>query len=438
LEPLELAYNLILNTAGYGVLPYLWSKAKDDPIFMEGRLGGFDLPPSIEKRPRLWFHAASVGEVTGAIPTLHAAHSRLPHAAIFLSVATLQGFRFAKKQLPGWTHVLPFPLDFPWVIKRAFNQLQPDLYVTFESEFWPNLYRFLERKGVPAVLLNGRISSRSARRYRNLKPLFQPVFERFRWLAMHSEEDRRNILTLGVPAEKTVVLGSSKYDGLSLRARPEKTHQWRGILSLPEDIPVVVAGSLRRSECLELMEVFQALRKIDERVVGIFVPRHLEQIPNMVQWLQEREIPFQLLSHIEAGEEKRRCCVVLVDRIGILFELYALGDLIFCGGTLEPIGGHNILEPAAWKKPVFYGPHLQKVPDEHRILQALKGSFPVHDDQDLQQQWSYWIRHLSELKPHGEMAGKALETLGGVAAKQVELLVSALPPETLKPLASGH
>jgi 3-deoxy-D-manno-octulosonic-acid transferase len=116
-----------------------------------------------------------------------------------------------------------------------------------------------------------------------------------------------------------------------------------------------------------------------------------------------------------------------VDRIGILFELYGLGDLIFCGGTMEPIGGHNILEPAAWEKPVFYGPHLQKVINEHNILQSFGGSFVANNSDELRRQWSRWIRDLPALEQHGRMAREALGKLGGSAVKQVELILNTIP-----------
>jgi 3-deoxy-D-manno-octulosonic-acid transferase len=152
----------------------------------------------------------------------------------------------------------------------------------------------------------------------------------------------------------------------------------------------------------------------------------MTQIPPMIKWLDDRKIDFQLLSQIETGGPKRSASVILVDRIGILFDLYALGDLIFCGGTLEPFDGHNIMEPAAWGKPVFYGPHLQKVADEHNILQAFNGSFLVQDSRELLEQWSYWLQHPSELRRYGENAKEALLKLGGVSARQVEIVMHAL------------
>lgn len=427
MQTVEYIYNIVLNTVGYGIIPFVWKKSELDPTFFKGRLGRYEIHADQQQgRPRIWFHTVSVGEVTGAVPTLCALHERLPESSIFLSTGTPQGYHFAQAQLPRWVRVVPFPLDFPWILKRTFQSLQPDLYVAMESEFWPNLFRYLREREIPSILLNGRLSSRSAKRYALLKSLFFPIFRQFKCLGMHSEEDRQNILGLGVSKERTLVLGSSKYDGLLQRVDPSKTSTWREKLNLPLHLPVVVGGSLRRSECIQILEVFQSLLQVEPQAVGIFAPRHLERIPNMVLWLQERGIDFQMLSHLEKTREKRRASIVLVDRIGILFELYSLGDLIFCGGTLEPIGGHNILEPAAWRKPVFYGPCLQKVLDEHSILHSLQGSFPVRDKHELLQQWTYWIQHLPALKIHGEKAKEALLKMAGVADRQVEIIMAVL------------
>jgi 3-deoxy-D-manno-octulosonic-acid transferase len=371
-------------------------------------------------------HAASVGEVTGALPIVRTLRDRLPGSGLYLTVATPQGFQFARANLSPWAHILPFPLDFPSVLERAFRKIQPDLYVALEGEFWPNLFRFLERYQASAILLNGQLSHRSAKWYSLLEPIFRPIFQQFVWLAMHTEEDRKNVLLLGASPERTSVLGNSKYDALLLRKDLTKATEWQRALNLDSDVPVLVGGSLRRSECTQLLEVFCSLKKTDPGLVGIFAPRHMAEIVNMVEWLEAKRVAYQLLSRIETAKEKRSSAVILVDRIGILFDLYALGDLIFCGGTLEPFDGHNIMEPAAWGKAVFYGPHLQKVTDEHNILQSSKGGFLVQDSSELLQQWAYWIRHLPELSQYGENAKEALSKVGGVSTRQVELIMSAL------------
>ena len=426
----RLAYRFISTSMEPWAPRFLSSRLQEDPLFWQGRLGYYNFTSRDERTPRIWVHAASVGEVTGALPIVRTLRQRLPDAEITLTVTTPQGFEFARATLSPWALILPFPLDLPGALERAFEKLRPDLYVALEGEFWPNLFLFLERYRTPAVLLNGQLSQRSALWYSLLKSLFQPIFKQFVCLAMHSEEDRKNVLLLGADPERTCVLGSSKYDALFLRKDPQKALQWRQLLDLPGETPVLVGGSLRRLECIELLEVFHTLSDAAPPLVGIFAPRHMSQIAAMTQWLEGRKIAFQLLSRIERGKERRSSSVVLVDRIGILFELYALGDLIFCGGTMEPFGGHNIMEPAAWGKPVFYGPHLQKVTDEHNILQAFSGSFLAQDSRDLLKQWRYWIQHLSELRSYGGKAKEALLKLGGVSARQVEIVIHALSGRT--------
>ncbi len=422
-------YNLLLNSLGYGAFVLLRSRMKDDRRFWEGRAGKYEPEFSSRDRtrtPRIWLHAASVGEAAGILPTVALLRDRLPDAGVYLTTGTVHGYRFAQKQAEGKATVLPFPMDFPHVLRRAFRTLRPDLYVATESEFWPNLFQELRSRRIPALLLNGHLSAKSTKRYKALGPLFLPIFRQFRRLAMHSPEDRQNALELGAAPERTIVLGTAKYDGLSMRVRPEAVESWRNLLGISSDSPVVVGGSLRGRECAELLGVFLELRSSNPNVTGIFAPRHLHRVSEMAEWLRRHDLPFQLLSDIEGNGRQRTAPVVLVDRIGILFDLYALGDLVFCGGSIEPVGGHNILEPAAWGKAVFHGPHVEKVYQERRRLEAWKANFPVRDAADLLAQWRYWAGDPAGLKEHGERAREAVRSLEGVAARQVDLILKTL------------
>jgi 3-deoxy-D-manno-octulosonic-acid transferase len=181
----------------------------------------------MEGTPRFWFHAASVGEVTGAMATIRLLREQSPGAAIWLTVGTLTGFRFAGQKLGDVAEVQPFPLDLPWVIARAIRSIRPDVYVAMEGEFWPNLYRQLRNRQISTLLLNGRLSERSASRYRRAKGLFQPMFRHFHWLAMHSEADCQRAMALGAPPERTRMLGSAKYDSLLARTIQSDVSTWR-------------------------------------------------------------------------------------------------------------------------------------------------------------------------------------------------------------------
>jgi 3-deoxy-D-manno-octulosonic-acid transferase len=430
LNPLWLGYNLLLHTLGNAAAA-LWqlsAAARSEALFWQGRLARYRPAPADagKSRPRIWFHAASVGEVTGAVATLRAVRQRYPDSALWLTVGTLTGFHFAREQLGDVAAILPFPLDFPGVLRKALRLMQPELYVALESELWPNLFWLLRRAQIPAVLFNGRISPRSARHYALLRPLYQPIFRQFRWLAMHSAADRERAVSLGAAPERSLVLGSAKYDGLLARTARDTRSWWHERLSLDGATPVMVGGSLRGAECTALLQVFAALQPTQPRLVGIFAPRHREQLPNMERWLRARGIPFQFLTHLRECREPRTASVILVDQMGVLFDLYAVGQLIFCGGTLEPVGGHNLLEPAAWGKPVFYGPHVEKVEAERRSLEAAGAGFMVADAPALTQQWQHWSQHLPLLLARGAAAPRAIQRLGGVADRQVELILSVL------------
>jgi len=401
-------------------------KLLKDGEFKRGRLGFYDGLGIAAGRPRIWCHAASVGELTGAIPTLTELRKRSPGTFVLMTAGTPQGVNFARAQLPAEIAVCPFPLDFSKCVARAVGTVEPDLFVNFETEFWPNFFRELRSRNIPAILLNGRISSSSERFYHLFSPLFRPVFEQFTYMAMHSEEDMDRAVRLGAAPGKVMTLGSSKYDGLAGKATPQKAAYWRKQLRM-ENGPVLIGGSLRGSETIELLRVFVRLREYSPALLAIFAPRHMKNIPKMCKWLKKKNVKYDLLTDIEGGCRARTAPVVLVDRIGVLADLYSAGDLIFCGGTLEPVGGHNILEPAAWSKAVFYGPHLKKVLHEHRILDDFGGGFKVLDPEDLFSNWKKWLGDMEGLEKNGKAAYRALNSFKGVVTGQVDLILQCLP-----------
>ena len=281
------AYDLLWKSFGSEIIGFLSLKSLKDPEFKRGRLGFYDGRKIPAGRPRIWCHAASVGEATGAISTLVALKKRLPDAAVFMTSGTPQGLKFARAQVPAGVSVFAFPLDSWKCVSRAVSALDPDLFVNFETEFWPNFFRELHGKGIPALLLNGRISASSERLYRLFSPLFRPVFEQFTHMGMHSREDMERAVRIGAPVRKVVALGSSKYEGLAEKACPQRADFWSKLLRTG-DSPVLIGGSLRGSESIELMRVYRELRPVSTGLLGIFAPRHMENIPRMTEWLEKK------------------------------------------------------------------------------------------------------------------------------------------------------
>ncbi len=383
-----------------------------------------DLAPApVCRGPRVWFHAASVGEVNGSLGVVRRLRSACPHTDLFLSVGTPQGYHFARSHVPDGVRVFAAPVDVPWAVCRTISNLSPDLFVALESEFWPVLHWCLRKHRIPVVLLNGHISERSWRRYRRLSFIFGHVFRGIQWAAVKGAEDKDRLTTLGVPADRIVVMGSAKYDTLVDRADSAVIATWRRRLGLAEGAPVVVGGSLRGVECLTLLEIFRRLRNDQPGLVGIFAPRHLDRVPQMVEWLERNRLSYEFLSSfLSSTPRSRHADCLIVDGIGHLFELYGLADLVFCGGTLVPVGGHNIVEPVAWAKTVYYGPHIEKVLDEHRILSGYGIGVMVSDAESLYKRWRDALTAGRLAESRDAAARKALDELAGAADRQVAVL----------------
>lgn len=393
---------------------------EDDKAFWRRRFLARSELKTRQTGPCVWFHAASVGEVTGGLGVMRRLRAVDPRAEVFLSVGTPQGYRFARSHVPENVQVFEAPLDVPWAVWRTVSRLSPDVFVTLESEFWPLLHWCMRKHGIPVVLLNGRVSEKSWRRYRRFFFVFGHVFRSIQWACVKTVEDQRRLVTLGVSPQRITVTGSAKYDALKDRANPSLVEAWRQRLELPSEVPVLVGGSLRGEECQALLEIFVKLKRECPRLVGIFASRHLDRVASMIAWLQGHGVPYDLLSSfLSNGPRRRQSDCLVVDGIGHLFELYGLGDFIFCGGTLAPVGGHNIVEPLVWGKTVYYGPHVEKVWEEHGVLQRHGAGVMVQSPEDLYGRWRHALLKGAFDGGQNDAARKALEELGGAAERQV-------------------
>ncbi|ROQ89528.1 3-deoxy-D-manno-octulosonic acid transferase [Desulfosoma caldarium] len=396
---------------------------EDEKAFWRRRFLSGRTPKACRNGPCVWFHAASVGEVTGGLGVIGRLPDVDPQVEVFLSVGTPQGYRFARSHVPKNVQVFEAPMDVPWAVWRTVTSLRPDVFVTLESEFWPLLHWCLRKHGIPVVLLNGRVSEKSWRQYRRFFFIFGHVFRSIQWACVNTVEDQQRLVTLGVSPQRITVTGSAKYDTLTHRADPSLVEAWRRRLGLSSEAPALVAGSLRGEECQALLEIFIKLKRECPRLVGIFAPRHLDRVASMIAWLQGHGVPYDLLSSFLSNESQRRQsdCLV-VDGIGHLFELYGLGHFIFCGGTLAPVGGHNIVEPLAWGKTVYYGPHVEKVWEEQVVLQRHGAGIMVHSPEDLYGRWRHALLSGAFGGWKKDAARKALEELGGAAERQLTSL----------------
>lgn len=322
----------------------------------------------------LWLHASSVGEVQAALVLLDELTRSCTDLRILLTTTTEQGHRLAASRLGPRITCLMAPLDLPPAVGRALRAVRPDLYVCLETELWPVMLTRLRRAGVPMALVNGRLSERSCRRYRHIRSTMARLLNGFASLAVITEADGRRFVALGADALRIRVCGNLKYDMPA--DDPEATRRLSRARLGVDDETVLVCGSTHEGEEEQLLTLY---RRLAERgpLVFVLAPRHLERVEAVSGLLGRAGIDCDRFSRVQAGG--RTAPAVLVDTMGDLADLYAGGDVLFCGGSLVDRGGHNIIEAARWGRPVFFGPHMKDFRDAADMLIEAGGGFQVSD-----------------------------------------------------------
>ncbi len=304
----------------------------------------------VKTAPRIWLQAVSVGEVNLALLLIRRWRDTFPADAIILTTTTSTGYALAHERLPADVELLYFPQDFPPVVRRAFDLIQPDALILMESELWPNVIWEAARRRCPVCLVNARLSPRSARRYRCVAGLFRRVAGELSLVAAQSADDLAHFRALGVPPDRLHLTGNLKYDA-SLPAADATRPDFRG-LPVPTGQPILVAGSTHPGEEAIL---FDLLAKRPDLFL-ILVPRHVERTPEILELARRKQIPVALRQN---GPPVAAPRCLLVNTTGELRWFYELATVIFVGKSLVGHGGQNIIEAAASGHPVVFGPHME-------------------------------------------------------------------------------
>ncbi|MCA1959435.1 MAG: 3-deoxy-D-manno-octulosonic acid transferase [Desulfomonile sp.] len=390
-----------------------------------GKLGCLpaDFPAVPLRRPRLWFHAVSVGEVVALGPLVQAMRELVPAASIVVSTGTETGQDKAHQIIPDVDGRLYLPLDFPAFVNRVVERIEPDLFVLMETELWPNLIRCLKIRGAAIALANGRISDRSFPRYRSLRRFFSSTLDRIDLFLMSSELDADRIREMGAAESKILVTGNTKFDAALGDLPLDDERRMREVLGIPTHVPTLVAGSTHPGEHEVMLAAFNALKREFPDLVLVLVPRHVEKTPQIVAHMQAlgMEPPF-LRSALDQGETRNGRPVVIVDKTGELFRIYSVATLVYVGGSLVPRGGQNILEPAAWGKPVLFGPSMEDFRDAREMLLRSGAGFEVRNESELVAKAADILRDEDSARRLGEKGRTELMKHRGSAARNAQML----------------
>jgi 3-deoxy-D-manno-octulosonic-acid transferase len=428
-----LLYDLTLYVSALFLVPYYLYRGLRYGKTRHGireRLGIYaqDFRRLLNGRKVIWVHAVSVGETRAAIPLLKAMRERYPDALLLLSNVTETGREIAVG-VTEIDHYIFFPFDLRWIVRKALNLIRPDIIIIVETEIWPNFVMEAKRLNIPVVLVNGRISDRSFPRYRMAGKVLLPVLDSIADFCMQSEQDSRRIRHLGAPAGRVRVTGNLKFDMQPPQIKHVDLETLKNELKLPENGRIWVAGSTHDGEESQLVNVYLELRKICPELFLVLVPRHPERCRQVQEELGKLEIAATLRSTLpalnrtlQAGE------VMIVDTLGEMLTLYALADLVFVGGSLVNIGGHNVLEAALLKKPVLYGSYMQNFKEIARLVRAAHAGLQVKDSDDLYRQMRILLENPDEARRIGENGYHLLEENRGATQKTLEVIDQRILP----------
>ena len=422
----HLLYNVLLVIAAPIVLAILFAK----PRCRQGlpQRFGFRLPSiTQDPRPLIWIHAVSLGEVVAITPLVKELHTRHPDHRIVVSTVTETGRDAVEQRLAGIAEHLYAPLDFPWSVARTVAHLRPALYVFIETELWPNLLRHLAHLGVPTIMVNGRLSSRSYARqqWEPVRSFYGAILRSLRLCLMQSDRDVERIISLGADPQSVRRTGNIKFDQPLPSSNERKVT--RSGLGIPADAPLIVAGSTHPGEEEMLVEAYTGILRRYPTARLLLAPRHIERAEAVEAMLRNRGLTVRRRSTWEQAEAERSGVqVVILDTRGELALVYQEATVAFVGGTLIPIGGHNLLEPAFWAKPVLFGPYTDHCVEIADLLLQAGGGRRVLQVDDLTQQWLRILERPEIGVSMGQAAQSVVRQNQGALQKTIEAIDSVL------------
>ena len=415
-----LLYSMLLVAWGMLLVPAFLYRAWRHRKYLPGvsqRLGRLPRNLQFDGRPTLWFHSCSVGETLSLEPLAHALHARFPGARLLFSTITKTGQQVAVQRFAmyGQGNVFYFPVDLATVARRMLDWIRPAMLIIIDTEIWPNILHQAHLRGIPVVLANGRISAKSFRYYRWARPVLSRVFRDYSLLMMQSEEDALRIRKMGAPVEKILVTGNIKFDRDLVRGNSGDSLE----RSLSECFglgdgspPLIVAGSTHPGEERILFEVLRRIRGLPgtKGTRLLLAPRHPERFDAAARLAEQSG--FKVRRRTGGAGPAEEAEVLLLDTVGELAAAYRFATVVFVGGTLIRRGGHSIMEPAVYSKPIVTGPFMENflhILNEFRSRNGIIQISAGEENADLQ------IQQLMEVFLRLLHNSKERETLGAAA-----------------------
>ena len=383
------------------------------------------LPPdalaALAGRPVVWIHAASAGEVSAVAGLLRSLRGRPSPPALLVTTMTAAGLEKARSLKLADACALA-PLDFYPAVSRFLREVRPAALILVETELWPHLIALSRTRGTRVAIVNGRISERSFPRYRLASPFLRPFLRRIERVLVQTEADARRFLALGCESAAVRVAGNMKFDNPPATADQARAQAFLKGLGWGQ-APLLVAGSTHPGEEEQVFDAYLAARQAFPRLKLIVAPRHVERSAQTESLLRARGLAPALWSRGPQGGAD----ALLLDALGVLAAFYPLAAVSFVGGSLVPVGGHNLLEPALAGSPVLFGPHVFDQAQAARALESAGCGLRVGDGGELAQRLKELLGDPPRARALGDLALRTAEGLNGAVGRTLEGLAPLLP-----------
>lgn len=405
------------------LLPYLYLKRqnrKDGALWIKEKFGFIpeEKLAFIQERP-IWIHAVSVGEVMASLPLIKAIKEEHPDKSLVLSTVTDTGNLIARERAEEVDAIIYLPFDISLSVKGALKKVRPVIFILIETEIWPNLLRYLNKEGIPSLIINGRVSKRSFKGYIRIRPFMRDVLRNISAFGMQTPSDGERIRAIGADSTKIEVIGNIKFDqpfsqnSLDL----ERLRKSYGI----EDKRLFMAGSTHEGEEEIILDAFREVRRRFQDLILLIAPRHIERVGRIEGMLKDMSITFKRRTElIEKGLDD--ASVIILDTIGELAQIYSIATVVFIGGSLVPVGGHNILEPAVHSKPILFGQYMGNFEDIALTFLEKGAARQVFNSSQLARDMEFLLSNIDVARSMGENALKVVEENKGAVKRSLRMI----------------
>lgn len=434
---MRLIYSFLLAIAFIALLPYFVYQAIFNRKYLSNFRQRLGLAPDTLNdgsgsglRPAIWIHAVSVGETLAAKPLIAGLRARFPQYSLIISTTTATGQSVARSRVTEADGVCYFPFDWKFSVRRALNVINPRVVILMESELWLNFLSECEERRIPVIVANGRISDRSFARSQKFGFFARRLYGLVTRFAMQSPVDAERAIALGAPAERVTVSGNLKFEIGDANESPKiiETAKFLDEIFALSSAPLIIAGSTTEGEEEIVLAAFEELRKENafEQVRMLIAPRHPERFDLVARLLVSSRLSCARRS--EASRESKTADVILLDTVGELAALYRFASVVFIGGSLVPKGGHNILEPALYAKPIIVGPHMENFREitkeflRRDALVQLRGADVKVSAAELQRAFANLLSDKKYAETLGSNARRRIDENRGATARTVEIV----------------